>query len=464
LLPKFDKGNAVKALARDPDLNSMMRPLLSKTGNITIGVVTEGKNKPIDLPRSSYCLSFLDLFSKLGYGPELVEFKPIRLSADMEMKDEIDTLDIILVVGIDDWSQDLIGVFQKETNRDPTGHTGIISYIQGRVCYGHLQYWGICGGAMAAGQKLMATWKQEWLQGHGPDGFRVVPGLSINYDASIASNTSPPYSPPGQVKMTSCCGLIVRISPTHKVLKSFSVAGKHKTAWAEWAQNYNNWIGANVMDTLAISQTSYHHVPASAAESMSMPIHDWQAIMSDGRQLHRKSGEVVAHHSRAAATASGSSASAPTSAAPGAAPGAEAEAAQLFHLLDKKWVDDSCDQAAATLVQGCNPKHVNKMQTLDKRQTTPLQLAAKHGCEKTVQALLHAGADPDKGDGLWGRTPFWEAASFGHVALLKRLLDARANPNRTPTGGPSAGWTPLDMAKSRKRHDAEVYLCSLEAW
>ena len=145
-----------------------------------------------------------------------------------------------------------------------------------------------------------------------------------------------------------------------------------------------------------------------------------------------------------------------------AAQGTKTVAAKLFRLLDKKRGYDSDDALAAELVRDSNPDQVVKKRTLDKRQATPLHLAVKRGCQDTVEALIHARADPDDGDILFGRTPFWEAASFGHVALLKRLLVARADPNITPTRGPSTGWTPLDIAKKQGRTDAEVLLRSLE--
>ena len=58
---------------------------------------------------------------------------------------------------------------------------------------------------------------------------------------------------------------------------------------------------------------------------------------------------------------------------------------------------------------------VARISSPDKRQASPLFLAAGRGFLETVQALLEARADPNGGDVLFGRTPLWEAASFGQV-------------------------------------------------
>ena len=120
--------------------------------------------------------------------------------------------------------------------------------------------------------------------------------------------------------------------------------------------------------------------------------------------------------------------------------------------------NDCNDSYAVGLVGRTRSDVVLPVVTDDHRRVPLLVLAAKRGWVETVQALLHARASPNDGDGLWHRTPIWEAASFGHVALLKLLLAAGADPNQTPTGGPSKGFTPLEMARQQRRWDAEAWL------
>lgn len=59
---------------------------------------------------------------------------------------------------------------------------------------------------------------------------------------------------------------------------------------------------------------------------------------------------------------------------------------------------------------------------------TPLQLAAQNGFAGVAAALLGAGAETDAEDGN-GRTALGLAAWHGHVAMVKLLLEAKANPN-----------------------------------
>lgn len=72
---------------------------------------------------------------------------------------------------------------------------------------------------------------------------------------------------------------------------------------------------------------------------------------------------------------------------------------------------------------------------------TPLHVAASHGHEAVVRALLGAGADKDKADND-GRTPLFAAAFNGHEAAVRALLEAGADPDKANR----LEWTPLYVA------------------
>ena len=97
------------------------------------------------------------------------------------------------------------------------------------------------------------------------------------------------------------------------------------------------------------------------------------------------------------------------------------------------------------------------MVTRDVRRAPPLVLAAKQGWIRTIRALLEAGVSVNQGDGLWGRTAFWEAASFGHVAVLQCLVENAADPQQTPWRGRPRGVTPLDIATRQNRAEAVAW-------
>jgi len=74
---------------------------------------------------------------------------------------------------------------------------------------------------------------------------------------------------------------------------------------------------------------------------------------------------------------------------------------------------------------------------------TPLMIAAAEGRVETVSALVKAGADVNATNGL-GRTALMFASSYGFLAIVKDLLDHRADANIVPKD--STGWTALIAA------------------
>jgi len=251
LLSKFDVGNATTQLASDPDIIAMLQPLLSRPEPITIGLILDGKTSlrltPAQLGDWAYSRSWQSLFQKMGHHGKPTVLKQVSLLDGMEMCPVIDTTDIILFAGVTRWYPALTDAFEKETHRDvrPPGHRGIVSYIQKRVSFGFSIYWGICGGAMAAGQKITASSRQEWLEGLGPDGFRLLSGLTVDY-AWGGPDKVLPMSEEGHVKITNSTGLIVRVSPVDERLKALSLAGKRVRLWKVWEQEYNKWLHENV--------------------------------------------------------------------------------------------------------------------------------------------------------------------------------------------------------------------------
>ena len=128
----------------------------------------------------------------------------------------------------------------------------------------------------------------------------------------------------------------------------------------------------------------------------------------------------------------------------------------LLALLDGK--QTGTDDDATVMVGSLSAEEVRNMVTRDVRRAPPLVLAAKQGWIRTIRALLEAGVSVNQGDGLWGRTAFWEAASFGHVAVLQCLVENAADPRQTPWKGRPRGVTPLDMATQQNRAEAIAWL------
>lgn len=64
---------------------------------------------------------------------------------------------------------------------------------------------------------------------------------------------------------------------------------------------------------------------------------------------------------------------------------------------------------------------------IEDKESQALLWAAANGRLQTARALIEAGADPNAGYPLHGRTPLSEACRYGHVQMVDLLLDAGAN-------------------------------------
>lgn len=90
----------------------------------------------------------------------------------------------------------------------------------------------------------------------------------------------------------------------------------------------------------------------------------------------------------------------------------------------------------------------------DARGHTPLVIASYNGQESTTALLLSLGALPDGSPDAPGSSALMGVAFKGHAALVKRLLAAGADPNRTNR----AGQTALMMAALSDRREVIALL------
>ncbi|MBL3665443.1 ankyrin repeat domain-containing protein [Streptomyces sp. M2CJ-2] len=84
----------------------------------------------------------------------------------------------------------------------------------------------------------------------------------------------------------------------------------------------------------------------------------------------------------------------------------------------------------------------------DSDGTTPLYLASVQGEAEVARLLLEAGASPDtesRGVGSDG-TPLCAAACWGHTETVRELLAHGADPNLREDRG--TGWSPLEWANN----------------
>jgi uncharacterized protein len=106
------------------------------------------------------------------------------------------------------------------------------------------------------------------------------------------------------------------------------------------------------------------------------------------------------------------------------------------------------ETAAFLLEKGMNPNHMNW------REFTLLHDMAHVGDVSKARLLIQHGADVNYIDDEFRSTPLGYAARWGHVAMVKLLLDSGANPNRS-----GAPWsTPLAWAQKKNNVEVEKIL------
>jgi ankyrin repeat protein len=109
------------------------------------------------------------------------------------------------------------------------------------------------------------------------------------------------------------------------------------------------------------------------------------------------------------------------------------------------------ETAAFLLDKGMNPNHMNW------REFTLLHDMAHTADSSKASLLIRYGADVHYIDDEYRSTPLGYAARWGHVEMVKVLLDSGADPNKS-----GASWsTPLSWA--RRKHHAQVETLLLDA-
>ncbi|MFG3295230.1 ankyrin repeat domain-containing protein [Streptomyces sp. NPDC048179] len=83
-------------------------------------------------------------------------------------------------------------------------------------------------------------------------------------------------------------------------------------------------------------------------------------------------------------------------------------------------------------------------QRRQKKLSRSLFEAVQAGDARTVKALLHSGACPERGNGD-GTTPLYLASVQGEAEIARLLLEAGASPD-TESAGPGSEGTPLCAA------------------
>ena len=106
------------------------------------------------------------------------------------------------------------------------------------------------------------------------------------------------------------------------------------------------------------------------------------------------------------------------------------------------------DTAAFLLERGMNPNHMNW------REFTLLHDMAHTGDVPKARLLIQYGADVNYLDDEYRSTPLGYAARWGHIAMVKLLLESGADPNKS-----GATWsTPLAWSRKKNHQDVERIL------
>ena len=111
----------------------------------------------------------------------------------------------------------------------------------------------------------------------------------------------------------------------------------------------------------------------------------------------------------------------------------DAGGSQLDASLLNEARDGNLEAVEDLLGRGADPDAMFEAQTEGAESglsgtVTALLFASWGGHADVVEALLEAGATPDRG-AMSGRTPIAGAASYGHADIVEMLLDAGADPN-----------------------------------
>jgi ankyrin repeat protein len=118
----------------------------------------------------------------------------------------------------------------------------------------------------------------------------------------------------------------------------------------------------------------------------------------------------------------------------------------LIELVQKAGLRKNSDTALAFAARGCYTPIVRVLMAGGakpnaKVQGTPaLTLAAAANCEETVQFLVKNGAEVNGADDNDGMTALMEAAAWGHVPMVRLLLDNGADMEIRNKQGQTA-WT-----------------------